>query len=111
MRESTAPGRGKLARQARPRVRCAPGAAKGRNTVPGACMVGLTADIGTTATPKPQATICRNVSRVLPRVRGRAVSFFKCSLKIGQAVSKQDRKSTRLNSSHVAISYAVFCLK
>src|SRR5437870_6350739 len=26
-------------------------------------------------------------------------------------VSKLDRKSTRLNSSHVAISYAVFCLK
>src|SRR5437870_9697292 len=25
--------------------------------------------------------------------------------------SKRDRKSTRLNSSHVAISYAVFCLK
>src|SRR5690625_6422651 len=25
--------------------------------------------------------------------------------------AKQDRKSTRLNSSHVAISYAVFCLK
>src|SRR5690625_5577445 len=24
---------------------------------------------------------------------------------------KEDRKSTRLNSSHVAISYAVFCLK
>src|SRR5439155_25596913 len=24
---------------------------------------------------------------------------------------RQDRKSTRLNSSHVAISYAVFCLK
>src|SRR5437660_3436626 len=27
------------------------------------------------------------------------------------AGSKVDRKSTRLNSSHVAISYAVFCLK
>src|SRR5439155_25543340 len=26
-------------------------------------------------------------------------------------VEVQDRKSTRLNSSHVAISYAVFCLK
>src|SRR5439155_2691087 len=26
-------------------------------------------------------------------------------------VVRQDRKSTRLNSSHVAISYAVFCLK
>src|SRR5690625_6114601 len=25
--------------------------------------------------------------------------------------SRQDRKSTRLNSSHVATSYAVFCLK
>src|SRR5437868_13234093 len=25
--------------------------------------------------------------------------------------SMQDRKSTRLNSSHVSISYAVFCLK
>src|SRR5207253_6417605 len=28
-----------------------------------------------------------------------------------QADFKGDRKSTRLNSSHVAISYAVFCLK
>src|SRR5215510_15913272 len=27
------------------------------------------------------------------------------------AVHRRDRKSTRLNSSHVAISYAVFCLK
>src|SRR5437870_9760235 len=27
------------------------------------------------------------------------------------APKKEDRKSTRLNSSHVAISYAVFCLK
>src|SRR5207253_11449636 len=26
-------------------------------------------------------------------------------------IPKRDRKSTRLNSSHVAISYAVFCLK
>src|SRR5690625_5839040 len=25
--------------------------------------------------------------------------------------AEEDRKSTRLNSSHVAISYAVFCLK
>src|SRR5207249_1415138 len=27
------------------------------------------------------------------------------------AAARQDRKSTRLNSSHVSISYAVFCLK
>src|SRR5690606_40914785 len=28
-----------------------------------------------------------------------------------EALLNQDRKSTRLNSSHVKISYAVFCLK
>src|SRR2546430_12885045 len=28
-----------------------------------------------------------------------------------QVASRQDRKSTRLNSSHSQISYAVFCLK
>src|SRR2546422_8275903 len=32
-------------------------------------------------------------------------------LKGGQAVDEIDRKSTRLNSSHGYISYAVFCLK
>src|SRR5690625_6927076 len=29
----------------------------------------------------------------------------------GETIISIDRKSTRLNSSHVAISYAVFCLK
>src|SRR5690625_5614808 len=28
-----------------------------------------------------------------------------------RSIYEEDRKSTRLNSSHVAISYAVFCLK
>src|SRR5690606_40592212 len=31
--------------------------------------------------------------------------------RIFQLLCKLDRKSTRLNSSHVKISYAVFCLK
>src|SRR5437899_9114871 len=32
--------------------------------------------------------------------------------KVGKVTEKQeDRKSTRLNSSHLGISYAVFCLK
>src|SRR3712207_7331787 len=30
---------------------------------------------------------------------------------LGSATRPQDRKSTRLNSSHANISYAVFCLK
>src|SRR5207253_11246182 len=38
------------------------------------------------------------------RRSGRAPILFPSTL-------DQDRKSTRLNSSHVAISYAVFCLK
>src|SRR3989454_3372078 len=29
----------------------------------------------------------------------------------GDGLERQDRKSTRLNSSHLVISYAVFCLK
>src|SRR5690625_7065676 len=33
------------------------------------------------------------------------------NVNIGHGRKELDRKSTRLNSSHVAISYAVFCLK
>src|SRR5690242_21306322 len=32
-------------------------------------------------------------------------------LKIKNEIDPTDRKSTRLNSSHMSISYAVFCLK
>src|SRR5689334_23959285 len=32
-------------------------------------------------------------------------------LDLGLAAADEDRKSTRLNSSHSSISYAVFCLK
>src|SRR2546422_1894886 len=31
--------------------------------------------------------------------------------RVGESHSRRDRKSTRLNSSHGYISYAVFCLK
>src|SRR5260221_9704163 len=34
-----------------------------------------------------------------------------CTSKVEFRVWKIDRKSTRLNSSHTVISYAVFCLK
>src|SRR5699024_11449868 len=44
---------------------------------------------------------------------GRNGSGYKISKKKLKEVqlSNKDRKSTRLNSSHVSISYAVFCLK
>src|SRR2546427_8261419 len=34
-----------------------------------------------------------------------------CGLMLSLALESRDRKSTRLNSSHSQISYAVFCLK
>src|SRR5690606_38231752 len=40
-----------------------------------------------------------------------AENFFRFSTDGGQWQAGLDRKSTRLNSSHVKISYAVFCLK
>ena len=48
-------------------------------------------------------------------IKGSIKSIFKPKYKTIKAVNNinfsVDRKSTRLNSSHVAISYAVFCLK
>src|SRR5439155_14808157 len=51
----------------------------------------------------PYTTLFRsgNEWRGCARHYASSVEFFQCL----------DRKSTRLNSSHVAISYAVFCLK
>src|SRR5258707_6721891 len=34
-----------------------------------------------------------------------------CGISLPEALLEGDRKSTRLNSSHANISYAVFCLK
>src|SRR2546430_11242847 len=38
-------------------------------------------------------------------------AFYKAAVDAGGKSKKADRKSTRLNSSHSQISYAVFCLK
>src|SRR5258708_31442831 len=37
--------------------------------------------------------------------------FHRGAIKTGVVSTSRDRKSTRLNSSHQIISYAVFCLK
>src|SRR5690242_21481286 len=43
---------------------------------------------------------------------GAVLSAFRFHACVGQPVRADgDRKSTRLNSSHMSISYAVFCLK
>src|SRR3712207_7892853 len=40
-----------------------------------------------------------------------ALGFARELATMGDVIEVQDRKSTRLNSSHANISYAVFCLK
>src|SRR5438034_7397148 len=45
------------------------------------------------------------------RVRVQIASLAELHRQVGRGVGDRDRKSTRLNSSHTVISYAVFCLK
>src|SRR5256885_7417794 len=45
-------------------------------------------------------------------VKAEPISILAVSTREGKVLeSREDRKSTRLNSSHLVISYAVFCLK
>src|SRR5690606_41864431 len=55
------------------------------------------------ATP-PTASTLRTSNRTIP-------ATSPATLKSYRRTTSLDRKSTRLNSSHVKISYAVFCLK
>src|SRR5690349_22060848 len=48
---------------------------------------------------------------IIDEFTGRMMEGRRYSEGLHQALEAKDRKSTRLNSSHVEISYAVFCLK
>src|SRR5437773_3672713 len=50
-------------------------------------------------------------SRPYPQPSAFAPGLKRMGLVTPIRVSSRDRKSTRLNSSHITISYAVFCLK
>src|ERR1039458_3075434 len=52
----------------------------------------------------PYTTLFRSVAKI--RFRRQDLTKLPC-----RARGNTDRKSTRLNSSHLGISYAVFCLK
>src|SRR5690625_5824132 len=53
----------------------------------------------------------RGVQRLTGKHGRRRVEPAADRLRNVDRIPRADRKSTRLNSSHVAISYAVFCLK
>src|SRR5256885_6784391 len=64
--------------------------------------------------------ICMVARRLPSRARASSSSVRACSASVGSTLLQSmaelapplaDRKSTRLNSSHLVISYAVFCLK
>src|SRR3712207_8865256 len=44
-------------------------------------------------------------------VEGSTLELYRAALRLRRELGGEDRKSTRLNSSHANISYAVFCLK
>src|SRR5438034_2364864 len=48
------------------------------------------------------------VSKLVPKEPGAGGWIIRT---VAEDLTEQDRKSTRLNSSHTVISYAVFCLK
>src|SRR2546429_5726446 len=60
----------------------------------------------------PYTTLFRSLlRRWLGRNLGRRFRAFLTGLAVTALLQSRDRKSTRLNSSHGYISYAVFCLK
>src|SRR3712207_8475928 len=50
------------------------------------------------------------INEMMPKVKDLGLAEF-CDVFCEDSVFNIDRKSTRLNSSHANISYAVFCLK
>src|SRR2546422_7641365 len=74
-------------------------------------LVLLKAAKGLMAARIPAAKIRGSLRRLKQQLpRGRALSELRITAE-GHRVVARDRKSTRLNSSHGYISYAVFCLK
>src|SRR5438874_4200819 len=61
----------------------------------------------------PYTTLFRSRELLLQLQQALRVELLAQSIDAREEVARarQDRKSTRLNSSHVEISYAVFCLK
>src|SRR5256885_5200877 len=49
--------------------------------------------------------------RILAQIGAEQQGAAPAAARCGTAQQHEDRKSTRLNSSHLVISYAVFCLK
>src|SRR5438874_10530847 len=72
------------------------------------------APVASSALSKPTSSFVESLTTRSPASSDRALVRLSSSMFCSPHHSsglKRDRKSTRLNSSHVEISYAVFCLK
>src|SRR5438874_7040049 len=59
----------------------------------------------------PYTTLFRSCTAAFCRSRTCDETTLTLNSSSFESIRRKDRKSTRLNSSHVEISYAVFCLK
>src|SRR5437762_5257494 len=57
------------------------------------------------------AIATKDIVKTVTEIQKRGVEFLNIPSTYYDELPAQDRKSTRLNSSHRCISYAVFCLK
>src|SRR2546426_2853685 len=82
----------------------------GRATVVQATVLGLSTKLGDTG-PLPSSGGAEEASLLNASVPNLLTAEEVHATTVGQGNASRDRKSTRLNSSHLVISYAVFCLK
>src|SRR3989442_11455313 len=59
----------------------------------------------------PYTTLFRSIEGSKKEIENTLQRSIEAFFEMYPEIKKRDRKSTRLNSSHVRISYAVFCLK
>src|SRR5438876_7571120 len=74
------------------------------------CVVWFFFFFNDTATTEIYTLSLHDALPISPPALGGAYWYFD-RVVLGMVGAREDRKSTRLNSSHPSISYAVFCLK
>src|SRR5688572_32016800 len=80
-------------------------------SVPGSLLAQRKPEKSGSHSSRPRATMSAEARALLEEASAVVCTQAKLDPKSSVAIDEIDRKSTRLNSSHSQISYAVFCLK
>src|SRR2546427_1826113 len=89
-----------------PEIECSPVVSR-----PVLALVAQSSDEGCTGNEKRKGRAARHSDSAARKAAYRAAKARVDNPDKPEIIAKLDRKSTRLNSSHSQISYAVFCLK